>query len=543
MGENRGMIQTPSPLLPADLLNSARADVLGADAIECLRSDLLAANYTVDGVQEVLGDLANEALHREQSVPALRALAGNNSLTATLIRLFILGHSLPVQAANAVFSQLTVKGAQALNLIAVNPSLGTVKALVEIRPHGATDQRGSVDWWLTSDLGEVATGGALQPDHVLGAGGASLTLAQVTARTPVTRVLDLGTGSGIQALYAARHAQEIVATDLSERALAFARFNAALNMVTFDLRAGSMLEPVAGETFDLVVSNPPFVITPRTEGQDVLPQYEYRDGGAAGDEIVRNLVVDLGGVLNPGGSAYVLGNWEIKTGKLWSDRLNQWLDEAQEAHGPLDAWVIQRELLDPAQYAETWIRDGGTTPDRDPAGYAATYGAWLGDFESRDVAAIGFGIIVVRKPLNSSAPTIRRLEEITGTVAQPLGPVFAAALAAHDWASALSDHELSNQHLVVAADVTEERFYTPGQQDPNIIILRQGSGLGRTIQATTVLAGLVGACDGELSVGQIIGAIATLFEVSAADLTAELLADIRGLITDGLLTPTDGVNP
>lgn len=537
------MIHSPAPVLPGDLSDSADHSDLSSDAIAHLRLDLTAANYTVDGVQAVLGDLANEALHREQSVPALRALAGNNSATATLIRLFILGQSLPLATVSAVFGHLTMDGAQALNLVVTNNDLGTVTALVEIRPHGAADQGGSVDWWLTSDLGEVATGGALQSDHVLGAGGASLTLAQVTARTPVNRVLDVGTGSGIQALYAARHAQEIVATDLSERALGFARFNAALNMVTFDLRGGSMLEPVTGETFDLIVSNPPFVITPRTEGQDVLPQYEYRDGGAAGDEIVHNLIVDLGGALNRGGSAYVLGNWEIKTGQPWTQRITGWLDEATEAHGPLDAWVIQRELLDPAQYAETWIRDGGTTPDRDPAGYAATYGAWLTDFESRDVAAIGFGIMVLRKPLDPQNPTIRRLEEITGTVAQPLGPVFAASLAAHDLVSTLTDHELGNQHLVVAPDVTEERFYTPGQEDPNIIILRQGSGLGRTIQATTVLAGLVGACDGELSVGQIIAAIATLFEVSTADLTAELMADVRGLITDGLLTLRDGVNP
>lgn len=530
--------------------------------LDLLRADLVSANFTVDGVGEVLGDLANEALHREQMVPAVRALAGNDTPIATLIKLFVLGQAVAVDTAQAAFGHLTVAGAQNMNLIAkvsaaelsTNPNLmnqpnahqqdltaGAVKALVEIHPHGSTDEHGAVDWWLASDLGEMATGGALQGDHVLGAGGASLTLAQITARTPVAKVLDLGTGSGIQALYAARHSQEIVATDLSERALEFARFNAALNGITLDLRAGSMLEPVANDRFDLVVSNPPFVITPRTEDGDVLPQYEYRDGGAAGDDIVHNLIVDLGGVLNPGGSAYLLGNWEIQHGQDWKTRIHQWLAEAEQAHGPLDAWVIQRELLDPAQYAETWIRDGGTTPDRDPQGYAATYAAWLDDFASRSVAAIGFGIVVLRKPVGATDPAdaqpqpLRRLEEITGTVAQPLGPVIAASIAAHDWVSALSDEQLGQQRLVVASDVTEERFYTPGSQDPNIIIIRQGHGFGRAVQAGTTLAGLVGACDGELTVAQIIGAIAMLFEVDHAELAAELIPDIRGLVTDGLL--------
>ena len=56
-------------------------------------------------------------------------------------------------------------------------------------------------------------------------------------------------------------------TDLSERALAFARFNAALDEADWDVRAGSMLDPVAGERFGLVVSNPPFVITPALGGR------------------------------------------------------------------------------------------------------------------------------------------------------------------------------------------------------------------------------------------------------------------------------------
>src|SRR5699024_11015949 len=135
------------------------------------------------------------------------------------------------------------------------------RALVDLAPYSAEDDAGSVDWWIASDLSELATGAPLSPEHVLGVGGASLTLARITPRSPVRRVLDLGCGGGIQALHASRHAEHVVATDLSERALAFAAFNAALNGIELELRHGSLLEPVAGESFDLVVSNPPFVIT------------------------------------------------------------------------------------------------------------------------------------------------------------------------------------------------------------------------------------------------------------------------------------------
>lgn len=233
----------------------------------------------------------------------------------------------------------------------------------------------------------------------------------------------------------------------------------------------------------------------------------------------------------------MLGNWEIRGDADWTVRINEWLNEADATHGPLDAWVIQRELLDPAQYAETWIRDGGTTQDRDPDAYAATYSAWLDDFASRDVNGIGFGMILLRKPREGQSATIRRLEEITGTIQQPLGDAFAAVLAAHDWQSGLSEAALCEQRLVVAPDVTDERYFTPGSDNPSVIIVRQGGGFARAVRADTALAGLVGACDGELSVGQIIGAIATLFEVEASELAAQLLPQVRGLITDGLLVP------
>jgi hypothetical protein len=280
------------------------------------------------------------------------------------------------------------------------------------------------------------------------------------------------------------------------------------------------------------VSNPPFVITPRAaEG---VPTYEYRDGGRTGDAIVSDLVTSVGSVLAPGGVAQLLGNWEVRRGESWDERVGAWLD----ASG-LDGWVVQRELQDPAQYAETWIRDGGTTPDRDPAAWRARYAAWLADFASRDVEGIGFGIVVLRRPARDVPPgaRLRRLEEVTGTVRQPLGPAIGASLAAHDRLRHLDDAALAAERLTAAPDVTEERYLRPGDADPQVVLLRQGGGFGRTVQVGTALAGLVGACDGELAVGQIVGALAALLGVDGGALAAELLPEVRGLVQDGLLPP------
>ncbi|WPF81894.1 methyltransferase [Sanguibacter sp. 4.1] len=550
--------------------------------VALLRADLQASGFTVEGVEDALGPVAAAALHREQALPALRASAPQvpaathasgaspsgpaapaalvvpaRSAVLTLTRLFVLGREVPARDLDAALPGLGSAGAQELGLVALDDPTDltaagpVVRPLVDLRPYSAHDARGPVDWWLASDLGELATSTRLSGDHVLGAGGASITLAQVTGRSPRARVLDLGTGCGIQALHASRHAQTVVATDISERALRFAAFNAALDGAELDLRLGSMLDPVAGEEFDLVVSNPPFVITPRTvpagsvePGRDAadrpagpgeIPTYEYRDGGRSGDDLVRDLVTGVGAVLAPGGVAQMLGNWEHRAGEAWTERVGRWLDESG-----LDGWVVQREVLDPAEYAETWIRDGGTTPEREPEAWASAYGAWLDDFASRDVEAIGFGFFVLRKPLPGEEVTLRRLEEHTGSVRQPLGTHLEASLAAHLWLETLDDEALAQQRLVVAADVTEERFYTPGAADPNIVIVRQGDGLGRGVHASTSLSALVGACDGELSVGQIVAAIATIFEVSGAELAAELLPAVRNLVRDGFLVRDAG---
>ncbi|WP_448062155.1 DUF7059 domain-containing protein [Cellulomonas hominis] len=519
--------------------------------VDALRLDLDRAGYSVAGVEDLLGPVASAALHREEPVPALRATAATDDARAVLVRVFVLGVEVARSVLDRALGTLGTDGAARLGLVeaAGSGADDPVRARVDLRPYSALDGAGPVDWWIASDLGELATGRALRTDHVLGVGGASTTLAQVTVRDPRGRVLDLGTGCGIQALHASRHADTVLGTDISRRALAFARFNATLAGLTpqrLELRAGSMLAPVAGELFDLVVSNPPFVITPRGGRGDgpegagtraAMPRYEYRDGGRTGDAIVQELVEGVGAVLAPGGTAQLLGNWEVRRGEEWHERLGGWL-----AASGLDGWVVQRELQDPAQYAETWIRDGGTTPDRERDAWAERYGAWLDDFAARDVAAIGFGILTLRRPGTPDAgqPTrepLRRLEEITGSVRQPLGPAIAASLAAHDWLAARPDDELARERLAVAGDVTEERYLTPGDADPQVVLLRQGGGFGRTVQAGTALAGLVGACDGELTVGQIVGALAVLLGLAADDVARDVLPGVRGLVLDGLLLP------
>ena len=512
-----------------------------------LRADLSESGWGVEAVTTLLGEAADAALRREIRLPALRSVraslaAGTDSSpVAVLTALFMLGEPVLATALDAALPRTGAAGAAGIGLVGEPDEAGYVRARVDLRPHEAVDDAGEIRWWVASDLGELVTGRALAPDHVLGIGGAGLTLAGLTPRTRVRSALDLGCGCGIQTLYLLRHAEHVVATDISERALAFTAFNAALAGVCvmgdpdagsgggggrLELLQGSLLEPVAGRRFDLIASNPPFVLTPPAVREAGLPLMEYRD---AGGPILPVLVAGLREHLEPGAAAVMLGNWEHRGADSWREAVATWIPEG------LDGWVIEREVQDPVEYATMWLRDGGLTLERDAEGFDAALGAWIDDFEVRGVQGVGFGYLIVHRPLRPRDPW-RLLEEVTTSGQGVLGHHVAEVLEVRERLAGLDDDAVADLRPVLAPDVTEERHLIPGAAEPTVILLRQGGGLGRTIRASTVVAALAGVADGELSVGQIASAVVALTGEDAIGLRAEMVEATRHLITVGFLT-------
>jgi len=486
-----------------------------------LRADLDAAGYTVDGVESALGPVAAGALHREQRLPADLETRDNPEPVRVLIRLFALGFPVAWDDADRALPTLRADGAVELGIARAEGA--DLRATCDLRPYGDEDHA----WWVASDLSEIATGRPLAESHVLGVGNASTTLAEWTIRREVDTALDLGVGSGVQALHLATHARQVTGTDLSARALHFAAFTAALNDVDLTLRHGSLLAPVAGQRFDLVVSNPPFVITPRTAG---VPHYEYRDAGFIGDGVVQALVRSVGDHLEPGGVAQFLGNWEITRGSSWHDRWREWL-----AGTGLDAWVIQRDVQDPAEYAELWARDAGQR--QGAAIYEQMYAAWLADFADRDVESIGFGVVTLQRPATEREPWID-LSSVGGLVSPGVGHAVDAGLAARTAVAEKGEAWLLDTAWRVAPDVTVERHTVPSSAQPDepaALLARQGGGMQRVITLDAATAGLLGVCDGTLSAKVALSAIAELLGESAADTIAAALPTLRALVADGFV--------
>ena len=482
------------------------------DLIPRLRDALTAADFTFEGVSALLGTTAHAALGRNETTPGLRRTAGASPIE-TLTRLWLLQTMAAVDAVERALPGLLDELCAAGIL---ERSAGEVAARVDLRPHG-TDHG---DLWVLSDLTPGLDGASqrLGPDHVLGISPAATSLVELTVRAPVDRALDLGTGCGIQALHLARHAQHVVATDVNRRALWLAGLNTELNGVAnIDLREGGLFDPVAGEQFDLIVTNPPFVISPATTQPLV-----YRDSGVPGDGIVEQIIRAIPRHLAPGGVGQVLANWAIRSGVPWDERLSGWIEDC-------DAWVVQREVLDPAAYVELWLKDAGL---HGTVAYQARYDDWLSWFEETGVEGIGFGWINLRKPSDRAQPQ-SRFEEWPWEVEQPLGDEVAAHFDRVAALRDLADDALRAARPRLRADVVQETHGAVGAEDPGRIVLRQQRGMRRARQVDTVEAGFAGACDGDLTVGQLLDALEQI--LGPGTVTPDRLGDVRELVAAGFV--------
>jgi len=474
-----------------------------------LREDLATAGFTLDGVRERLGEAGLAGLERNSSFPAVAALADATDAQADLIRLWVLGRPVPGPRVRAALS--TTDDLARAGLLRADGD--AFRAEVELKPYGTDRMAG----WICSDRtpldGRVVPP---RPDFVLGASPASTTLTQLVPPGHVGRVLDLGTGCGIQALNL--DADEIVATDLNPRAIDLARVTLGLSGVEADLRLGSLYQPVPGERFDLIVTNPPYVISPPT-GERLV----YRETGFSGDDLMRRVVTGAPAHLGDGGTLVVLGNWAI-TDRPWEERLADWI-------GPTgcDALVLQRERMDVFSYIELWLADAGLVGS---PGYDDRYTEWLDYFAASGITAVGLGWLALRNS-GRGRPEVR-MEEWPHLVHQPVGSALAGFFDAVDDAR-LGDPELLGSRWRRHDGLVQETLGEPGAADPQHIVLRQHYGLGRALEPGTALAAVVGACDGELPLGALVDAVASLTGAEPGRLRTEVLAAVRRLVAEEFL--------
>ena len=482
---------------------------MSSDLPARLREALVTSGFTYSAVADLLGPRAHEALGRNETTPALRRTTGGSPLE-TLVRLFLLQRPVPLAAAEQALPGLVDRMAAEGIL---ERSVGEVAARLDCRPYAADD----AELWVVSDLTPGLDGGPQRVgrDHVLGISAASTSLAQLTIREPVGAALDLGTGCGVQALHLAGHADRVVATDVNRRALDVARFNAALNeLPAIEVREGSYFEPVAGERYDLIATNPPFVISPGT-GERLV----YRDSGLPGDRVVEHIVREA--------PRHLTERRVVPGARQLGDRGGPALGRAA---GHLAGPGLRRA--------------GGPARGRRPGGVRRAVAQGLRPPRGRGLPrALRHLARVVRgaghrgdrlrlgQPPRSRPARRHTLLDWPYDVEQPIAPAIA------EWAATAGLAVDLDTRLRARADLRQETVGPVGAEHPETLVLRQQRGFRRARTADTVVAGLVGACDGELTVGQILGALADLLDLDAEESRTTYLPVVRELVEEGFLLP------
>jgi len=361
---------------------------------------------------------------------------------------------------------------------------------------------------------------ARDPEFVLWPNPTTKLLYHFTVRRPSRASLDLGTGNAVQAMAASLHSDHVVATDLNERAVGYAKFSARLNGVeNVECLAGDGFAPVEGRTFDLITSNPPFFISPSDH-------YLFCDNPMDLDGLCRRFVKEAPAYLNEDGYFQMLCEWAQIKGQPWTERISEWLDGTG-----CDAWVLMGNTQDAADYAQHRIADLAGTPERD----AELYETYMAYYKARNVEGIHDGVIAMRKRSGKNWVLLEETPEVPNV---PFGDFILASFEARDF---LNAHQADEQMLTVKPRLSPharlEQFFEPGEGrwKPTTLNLRLKKGLPFFIGLQAEVAGFLSGCDGSRTIGEMIEKFAPQVDAPFEKVQAECLGIMRRLLERGFL--------
>jgi methylase of polypeptide subunit release factors len=485
----------------------SEADITG------VRNAFAAAGFHEAGIAETFGVKSIPAIKDVSAETAHRNTSQATPLN-TLARLFIMG--LPVPPDSAVAA---LRGAALDRLIQgglLRNKDGRLYAAVKITP---------IDGMLIAFDRTWEEDTAEAPDHVMGPSDSARLLAGLVIRGEFGSMLDVGAGCGFLTFLAARNCKRVVATDLNPRAAAFVDLNARLNGIrNIEARTGDLFAPVKGERFDLIISNPPFVISP----EDRLV---YLNGGMKADAFCRKIAGEAPAYLNEGGHFQMLCNWVEHAGAEWHDRLHGWFRGTG-----CDTWVLRSSTTDPVSYARNWMKLGQTGSG---PGDAARLEAWLEYYREEKVSAIGGGAVVMRK--RAGGDNWFRSFDGPPRISGQCGEEVLDRMRALDrMARALKDESAlmaARFRVSPKARLTQECAPSETGWALQKATVQVTQGFAYVEEIDTLFGELLVSCDGKRTLREAIDRTAAALGLDAADIPAETGEVVRQLVDEGFLIP------
>lgn len=429
-----------------------------------------------------------------------------------LLRLFNLGADVPVASARRVFS----------------PPL--LDALLENGLFGASQDRIHSNFallpfeghLLAHDFGGAARLDESHLDDVMGVGLSSIVVGRLDPGRPARRALDLGAGSGYLSLMAARHADQVLATDLNPRALRLVEFNAWLNGVTkVETAPGSLFEPVGDRRFDLILSNPPFALSPDNSVQ-------FRDSGMAGDSLSETVLRGAARHLEDQGIAVATCGWHHDNADDWAGRPLRWLEESG-----CDVWLLCLDTQDPLSYASQWSRIGAVKPEE----YGRQMDRWVTYFVEQGIRRLSWGCAILRK--RAGPCHWRRSERLDADWdSAAFGRQVDRIIAAEDYLSRADDGViLAASWRLVAEHVLEQSLHAAeGGWRIEAERIRLTEGFAYTGNVDRTVRAILPECDGTRPLSDIADSLAERLGAPGDNVRRAMASLARVLIAQGLLT-------
>jgi len=438
-------------------------------------------------------------------------LESRDDPAARLATLFTFAGSVPEERARDALGRIAFDALLAAGVLV--PGSGAVRSAYRVTPYEGL--------WIFTD--HLVSG----HDTVMVPGATTGRLVALMPPVVTGGMLDLGCGHGILALVAARRgATPVVGTDINDRAIALARFNARFNGLAAEFRAGDRASPVTGQRFELVMAQPPYVARP---ADSVAATYMH--GGALGDELALEFVAAIPPVLAPGGRALVCFDSavrpELPPATLVRDAVGDPL---------VDLVLLLEPGVPPEQqaiaYAAVEAPDLGT-------GYAAAVRRYYRHFLAVGTPAFRHVVAILRRRApgaGSSAPFAFSLT--TELLAGGTSATLDALLESLDLATA------SDEALLAAAvrcspctRWVDERPRPDSRLAPRHAV-RFGAGtVGTNRSFDEQEYALLSILDGSDSVAHAIERFASAAGTSADALLRDVLAFVRQGLTSGLLEP------
>ena len=486
-------------------------------ALEELRRALQKADFTVERIEATLGVGEFSAAPGEAAVHS-RRLAGDDPFS-TMAQLFVLGDALDASQVETAVRPLSLDRLYELGL--VSSEAERVRATVRLLPHG--------DYFLASDL----FGGEPSRDWVAGIHAPSVTLAKLAVRRSVEAALDLGTGCGIQALLAAKHSAQVVATDVNERALAFAAFNAALNGIdVVEFRQRPPVRARGRRTIRLARRQP---AVRDLAGRDVHVSGQRRPARRA---LPAGSYEPLPSTSPRAGSRTSSSSWAHAPGDgdEWAEPLREWV------HGTgCDAWLLHYKTDEPLTHAAGWLAPLASSS---AAEHEAALDRWLDYLRSAGIEAVGYGAVVLRRRSGSSNWV--RLDEIPIDRLEPATVHTLRVFAAEDYLAALPDESALLEErfeLVDAHRLEQELVCRDGrfEVESQTLVLTEGLAFRAGLDRSTAM--LLPHFGRGRRLAEVVAAAAADLEVEDADrerFAVAALLVVRRLLELGFLVRSDG---